>query len=88
MSCKRTICLVFCLGAGFSLGAYEYMISGFPAANPSNATYSASVTVNAKTAGNAKLANSLETRYRTSTESAANGTVLCRMKPGLILFIR
>lgn len=90
MTFKRTICLAFCLGAGVCLGAYQYIISIDPelAVNPSNTTYSAAVTVNAKTVGNATLADSLETRYRTSTESNVNGNVFHREKPGIVMIVR
>ena len=90
MSCKRPICLAFCLGAGVCLGAYQYIISTDAelAVNPSATAYSAAVTVNAKTVGDATLADALETRYRTSAESVANVTVFHRDKPGIIMLIR
>ena len=87
MSFKRTICLAFCLGAGVCSG-YQYIISGFPAANPSETALSAVVSVNARTAGDALLADQLETRYRTFAESNANVIVFHRDKPGIIMLIR
>ena len=88
MTFKRTICLAFCLGAGVCFGAYQYIISGYPAANPSETAQSAAVSVNAQTSGNALLATQLETRYRTSTGSNTNVTVFHREKPGIIMLIR
>ena len=87
---RKLLCLTFCLAAGASCGAYQYIISTDAelAVNPSETAYSAAVSVNAQVAGNRNLESALETRYRTFTESAVNATVLNRRKPGLSLTLR
>ena len=84
---RRLLFLMLCFGASASFGAYQYIISGSPAANPSETAYSAAVSVNAQAAGNLTLNTALETRYHTF-ESAVNDFVLCRMKPGMLIIFR
>ena len=87
---KKLLLLTFCLVAGASFGAYQYIISTDAelAVNPSETAYSAAVSVNAQMTGNRNLESALETRYRTFTESAANATILNRLKPGFTLILR
>lgn len=85
---RKLLCLTFCLVAGASFGAYQYIISGSPAANPSAPAYSSAISLNAQAAGNGDLATALETRFRTFTESNVNATILNRLKPGLSLTLR
>ena len=85
---RKLFCLTFCLAAGASFGAYQYIISGDPAVNPSAPAYSSAISLNAQVAGSGNLATALETRFRTFTESNANATILNRLKPGFSLTIR
>ena len=85
---RKLLLLTFCLAVGASLGAYQYIISGDPAANPSSSSYSEAISLNAQVAGSGNLATALETRFRAFTESGTNATILNRLKPGFSLTIR
>ena len=85
---RKLFCLTFCLAAGASFGDYQYLISGYPAANPSESASSEAISLNAQVAGSGNLATALETRFRTFTESNVNATILNRLKPGFSLTIR
>ena len=87
---KGMLFLSFCLAAGVSFGAYQYIVSTDPAltVNPSESTVSAAIAVNARAADEQALVAALETRYRTFAESNANTSILNRQKPGFSLTIR
>ena len=80
--------MMSCLAAAASFGAYQYIISIDPAlaVNPSNSTYSTSVSVAARASGEKAIETSLETRYRTFAES--NTSDLDRRWPGAVMIIR
>ena len=82
------LCLSLCLAVGASFGAYEYIISGYPAANPSNAVTVSVGTVNAQTVGNLALASALETRYRTFSPSGAWNSMFYRSRVGAVIIVR
>ena len=85
---RKRFCLMFCLVAAASFGAYQYIISTDPAltVNPSESTASVAISVNARAADEQALAAALETRYRTVAESNTSG--LNRLRPGFFLVIR
>ena len=85
---KKLILLAsaFCAFAGY--GAYQYIISGYPAANPSESASSSAVAVNANTSASAADAAALETRVYTASTRDFEGDVFRRTKPGLFLFVR
>ena len=87
---RKPLCLMLCLAAGASFGAYQYIISTDAelAVNPSETAYSAAVSVNAQTAGSSQLGTALETRYCTFAESSANDSVVYRRHPGIVITIR
>ena len=87
---RKPLCLMLCLAAGASFGAYQYIISTDPAlaVNPSNSTCSAAMPLNAQTAGSSQLGTALETRYCTFAESSANDSVVYRRHPGAVITIR
>lgn len=87
---RKPLCLMLCLAAGASFGAYQYIISTDPAlaVNPSNSVYSEAMPLNAQTAGSSQLGTALETRYCTFAESSANDSVVYRKHPGVVITIR
>ena len=87
---RKLLCLTFCLAVGASFGDYQYIVSTDTelAVNPSEAAYSAAVSVNAQVSGTRNLESALETRYRTFAESNANTSILNRQKPGFTLILR
>ena len=87
---RKPLCLMLCLAAGASFGAYQYIISTDPAlaVNPSNSVCSAALSLNAQTVGSGQLGTALETRYCTFAESSANGSVVYRRHPGIVITIR
>ena len=87
---RKLLLLTFCLAAGASFGAYQYIISTDLdlAVNPSESAYSEAISLNAQVAGSGNLATALETRFRAFTESGTNATILNRLKPGFSLTIR
>ena len=87
---RKLFCLTFCLAVGASLSAYQYIISTDPdlAVNPSEPAYSEAISLNAQVSGSRNLESVLETRYRASTESNVNATILNRLKPPFTIVIR
>ena len=89
-ACRKTIfflLVLFAVGTGFAAYAYQYIISGTPVADPSEAAYSDEVSLDARVADDQANGTALETRVKTSAPGVCAGEVdLAR--PGMSVILR
>ena len=84
---RKSILFLLAIFAGGTLLAYQYIISGIPVPDPSEASYSAVVSVDARVADGKALSTAMETRRKASESGVCSGEVDLSA-PGLSILVR
>lgn len=83
----KTVFLLCALFAAGTLAAYQYIISGTPVPDPSEASYSAVVSLDARVADGKALSTTMETR-RKAFDSGVCSDEIDLAAPGLSIIVR
>lgn len=84
---RKAVFLLSALFAAGTLAAYQYIISGIPVPDPSEASYSAVVSVDVRVADGKALSTAMETRRKASESGVCSGEVDLSA-PGLSILVR
>ena len=84
---RKAVFLLSALFAAGTLAAYQYIISGTPVPDPSEASYSAVVSLDARVADGKALSTTMETR-RKAFDSGVCSDEIDLAAPGLSIIVR